>query len=398
MRKIGLGFNVLDAAKSRIIWSFDNSEKLYVSFSAGKDSSVLLHLAAQEARRRKRKIGVLLVDLEAQYALTIQHGEKLYKEYSDVIEPYWISLPIILRNAVSVFQPNWLAWDPDQKEIWVRQPPAFAITNEKFFPFFHKGMEFEEFVPAFGNWYSQGKPTACLIGIRSDESLNRFRTLVMEKARIQDKPWTTQASKYVFNAYPIYDWRTEDIWTYHGKTGESYNQIYDLMYKAGLSIHQMRLCQPYGSDQRKGLYLFHILEPNTWHKVVARVAGANTGAFYAHESCIVFGNRKIDKPAGMTWRQFTYSMLESIPPSLKEHYENKIYIFLKWWKTRGYPDDIPDEEEKHLESNRAAPSWRRIARALLKNDYWCKSLSFNQTKSDLYEKYMKVMKEKRASG
>ena len=33
------------------------------------------------------------------------------------------------------------------------------------------------------------------------------------------------------------------------------------MAMAGLTVHQMRICQPYGDDQRRGLWLFHLIEP-----------------------------------------------------------------------------------------------------------------------------------------
>ena len=69
---------------------------------------------------------------------------------------------------------------------------------------------------------------------------------------------------------------------------KSYNKLYDLMHGAGLTIHQMRLCQPYGDDQRRGLWLFHLIEPNTWAKVVSRVNGANSGALYVMESCLLY--------------------------------------------------------------------------------------------------------------
>ena len=77
--------------------------------------------------------------------------------------------------------------------------------------------------------------------------------------------------KSLWNVYPIYDWKTEDIWIYHAKTNKLYNHLYDRMHQAGLSIHQQRICQPYGDDQRKGLWLFHIIEPETWSRIVARV-------------------------------------------------------------------------------------------------------------------------------
>lgn len=48
-------------------------------------------------------------------------------------------------------------------------------------------------------------------------------------------------------------------------------------------------------------------------------------------------------------------------------------------------------------SEKGSPSWTRICKALLRNDYWCKGLSFTQTKSASYERYMQVMKN-RGSG
>ncbi|MFY9133941.1 MAG: phosphoadenosine phosphosulfate reductase family protein, partial [Bacillota bacterium] len=149
MAKVPLGINVYDAARQRIAWVFDEFSKVYVSFSGGKDSTVMLHMVMDEAIKRGRKVGVLFIDLEAQYKLTIDHVQEMYDLYAEHIEPYWVALPLNLRNAVSVYEPQWLCWDPDRVADWVRQPPAMAITDESFFPFFHRGMEFEEFVPEF---------------------------------------------------------------------------------------------------------------------------------------------------------------------------------------------------------------------------------------------------------
>ena len=72
MPKIYLEENVLEASVSRVKFAFDNFEKIYVSFSAGKDSTVMLHLVIDEAKKRGVKVGVLIVDLEGQYKLTIR--------------------------------------------------------------------------------------------------------------------------------------------------------------------------------------------------------------------------------------------------------------------------------------------------------------------------------------
>ena len=397
MPKIELEIDVKQAADKRIEWIFDEFEKIYLSFSGGKDSTVMLHLVMKEAIKRDQKIGLLFVDLEGQYKTTIDHVKKCFDMYKDYIDPYWVCLPIHLRNAVSVYDPFWICWDKDKEENWIRELPEGSISDEDYFPFFRKGMEFEEFVPEFGEWYADGQLTACLVGIRTDESLNRFRTISSTKKKMKDgNLWTTLVTENVYNCYPVYDWRTKDLWIYHGKNRElPYNVLYDLMHKAGLTIHQMRICQPYGDDQRRGLWLFHLIEPETWAKVVARVNGANSGALYVQESGNMTGYRKINKPGGHTWESFTLLLLRSMPEKTQEHYENKIVMFQKWWMDRGYEDGIPDEADPKLEADRKVPSWRRVCKSLLRNDYWCKGMSFTQTKSEAYGKYLELMKKRK---
>lgn len=392
MSKRGLGVNVLEAAQLRIARVFDDFSRICVSFSGGKDSSVMLHLVMAEAVKRNRKVAVLFIDLEAQYKLTISHVRAMYDEYAEHIVPYWVALPLALRNAVSNYQPKWQCWDPDRASEWVRQPDPMSITDPRVFPFFRRDMEFEEFTERFAEWFGDGFPSAHFIGIRSDESLNRYRTLVAQKTRYNNLQWSTWKGGGAFNFYPIYDWRTEDLWTYVARTGNKHNELYDRMHLAGLTIHQMRICQPYGDDQRRGLWLYHVIEPETWGRVVARVNGANSGALYAQESGNILGRIKVTKPDHLTWEQFAHLLLDTLPPHTREHFENKIAVYVKWWLDRGYPNGIPDEGSA---TDKTAPSWTRICKALLRNDHWCKGLSFTQTKSEAYERYTKVMKRRR---
>src|SRR5688572_27688339 len=140
-----LQINVLEAARQRIEWTFDNFEKIAVSFSGGKDSTVMLHLVADEARKRNRTFAVMIVDLEAQYSATIDHLYKMIYRYADIIELHWVCLPLSLSNAVSNFEPRWKCWDQDKKDFWVRGYPDYSvIKNPDNYPFFKDGMEFEE--------------------------------------------------------------------------------------------------------------------------------------------------------------------------------------------------------------------------------------------------------------
>jgi predicted phosphoadenosine phosphosulfate sulfurtransferase len=393
--------NVLEAAQQRIRRVFDDFPKIYVSFSAGKDSSVMLDMVCHEARERGRRVGVLLVDLEGQYKLTIDYALETLDRWADVADPYWVALPLNLRNAVSQFEPQWMCWDPDREADWIRRPPDIAITDEEYFPFFRRRMEFEEFVPQFGDWYSRdgvpgadGKLTACFVGIRTQESLNRWRSIARaDKNPYQGLRWTTWVTGNVYNAYPIYDWRTEDIWRYTGKFQMPYNRLYDRMHAAGLTIHQARICQPYGDDQRRGLWLFHVIEPETWARVVARVNGANWGAAQAQSTGNALGRIKITKPDGITWEEFAYRLLESMPGPTADHYRDKIAVFLRWYEMkRGYeggriPDDGPIEK--------GHANWKRICKVLLRHDYLCKGLSFSAHRSGAYDQYKALMKKRR---
>lgn len=394
-----LPIDVLTAARERIAWTFDEFPRVYLSFSAGKDSTVMLHLVADEARKRNRKFGLLLVDLEGQYRLTIEHAKRCVDLYADLIDLHWVCLPIHLRNAVSVYEPFWKCWDPEAKDAWIRPLPEWAVSDQNFYPFFKNGMEFEEFVPLFGQWYSQGERTACFVGIRTDESLNRFRTLVQsQKETWKGRRHTSQVTENVFNVYPIYDWKSADLWTYHARHSDRpHNRLYDLMHQAGVPMGHMRICQPYGDDQRRGLWLFHLIEPETWSRVVARVNGANGGALYVQEWGNINGYRQITKPAQHSWQSFAELLVNSMPPKTKEHYQNKILLFQKWWIERGYAQGIPDEAPYELEAARRAPSWRRVCKTLLRNDYWGKGLGFSQQKSEAYKKYLALMKRRKAN-
>jgi predicted phosphoadenosine phosphosulfate sulfurtransferase len=58
--------------------------------------------------------------------------------------------------------------------------------------------------------------------------------------------------------------------------------------------------------------------------------------------------------------------------------------YIKQWERRGYPEGIPDEAPAELEANGLVPSYRRICRALLKNDLTLQSLGFTKPDCALY--------------
>lgn len=392
-KKVFQTYNVLEGTRKRISQSFDEFEKMYISFSGGKDSTVMLHLVMEEAVKRNQKVGVLIIDLEAQYKDTIDHIEKTIAMYEDHIDLHWFCGQLKLRNALTNYEPQWVAWDEDNKDIWVREMPEKAADLSQY-DFYIPRMEFEELMVIFGEWYSEyGKyKTGALIGIRANESLHRYRAIVSRKdgLMLNDWKWTTKINKNLYNVYPIYDWRTEDIWVYHGQYPEMpHNKIYDQMTKAGVKLSDQRLCQPFGDDQRRGLWLYHILEPDTWTKLIARVNGVNSGSLYIQERGNMTGSHHITKPDGHTWESFCNMLLATLPEKTSEHYKFRFRKFMRGWKDRGYTT-IPDEAPHDLEVKCWAPSWRRMCRVILRNDYWCKGLGQTQPKSEAYEKFKQI--------
>lgn len=393
--KLYIDINVLEATKQRISKVFDVFEKYYISFSGGKDSTVMMHLVMQEAIKRNVKVGVLIIDLEAQYTHTIEHLRDMIKTYKNNIDLHWVCGELLLRNAVSDFQPKWVCWDEENKNVWVREKPVEA-KNLFEYDFYIPKMEFEEFMVIWGEWYAKDKLTAGFIGIRADESLHRYRAITATKKNLtyNNWKWTTKISSLLYNVYPIYDWRTEDIWIFHSKYKEyCHNKIYDLMTMAGVKLSNQRLCQPYGDDQKKGLWLYHILEPNTWYKLLNRVSGVNSGTLYIQEIGNINGYNDINKPFGHTWESYTNYLLKSLPYKMQVHYRDRFKKFIVGWKKRGY-QFIPDEAPHELEVKCWAPSWKRMARCILRNDFYCKGLGQTQPLSEAYGKY-KAIKEKR---
>lgn len=389
--------NVFEASVERISKAFDEFERLYVSFSGGKDSTVMLHLVMSEAIKRNRKIGVFIVDLEAQYSDTIKHITACVNMYEKYIDLHWICPELLLRNSVSNYEPKWICWDESKKNEWVREKPSRSSDLSQY-DFYVPKMEFEEFIVLFGEWYSQGKSTGAFIGIRSDESLHRYRAIVSDKKGLTKNgyKWTTKISGQLFNIYPIYDWRTEDIWVYLGKNPYlPSNNIYSKMSMAGVPISEQRLCQPYGDDQKKGLWLYHLLEADTWYKLINRVSGVNSGALYIQESGNITGYRYVEKPDHLTWKEYTNLLLSSLPKKTRDNYIHRFKKFIVGWKKRGY-NTIPDEAPQQLESKSWAPSWRRMAKCILRNDYYCKGLGQTQPLSEAYQKFKEIKSKRKA--
>ena len=91
--------NVYELAQERLKVIFNEFDNIYVSFSGGKDSGVLLNMCIDYIRRNNLKIrlGVFHMDYEIQYKMTIDYVDRILEANKDILDVYRACLSGYLR-------------------------------------------------------------------------------------------------------------------------------------------------------------------------------------------------------------------------------------------------------------------------------------------------------------
>lgn len=423
--------NVYEATMKRLELIFREFDNISVSFSGGKDSGLLLNLCIKYIRDNKlnKRISVLHLDYEAQYELTTNYVDEMLRDNWDILDVYRICVPFKVTTSTSMHQTYWRPWDEEKQDIWVRPLPENAFTKENF-PFYNENMWDYDFQQRFSLWLherNKAKKTAILVGIRTQESLHRWRAIHSDRNynNYNGINWTKEVYENVYNAYPIFDWITEDVWTANAKFEFSYNKLYDLFYQAGLGIDQMRVASPFLSEGQETLSLYRVIEPHTWGKLVSRVNGVNFTGIYGGTTAM--GWKSITLPKGHTWESYMHFLLSTLPEETRRNYLTKLSTSIKFWKEKGgvldeatikalkdagvkievgsetnykttklpvrmdYIDDIDIKDFKLV------PTYKRMCICIMKNDHLCKYMGFSQTKNEIarrkniMEKYQNLL-------
>ncbi|MEX1447574.1 DUF3440 domain-containing protein [Enterococcus sp. C76] len=431
MKKI-LRKNVYELVKERLNYIFTKFDNIIVAFFGGKDSGLLLELVYQYYTENKceRKVSVYHIDYEGGYEHTLNYVKRCMGKYSE-FDYYHICLPLSASCGISMYHSSWIPWNPEEENIWVNVLPYQSINLKNHeFSFFKFGMKDYIFQQKFSKWLhekNKAKLTAVLIGIRAQESLNRYHTVTRKNTftMFGEISYSKRVYHNIFNFYPLYDWKIEDIWTAYGKFEWDYNKLYDLYYQAGVSLREMRVANPFHDCGVHALKLYREIEPCTWGKLLGRVNGANFAAIYGGTKAV--GYRQVLLPNGHTWKSYVNFLLQTLPCHIRAIYLKKFNSSKEYWLNKGgalplsvvvelekttidfqnlgfpknnrkykqeyrlirfkkYPDEV------NIKSFRLVPSYKRMCITILKNDTSCRYMGFSQTKDEL-QKQREAMKK-----
>lgn len=281
MRKAWTDEDVLTLARQRVADVFDRFDLPAVSFSGGKDSTVVLNVALEEMQARRAdgrlppdyKLHVLFWDEEAIHPETIEYCARV-AAHPD-IDFHWYCLPIKHVNACSRRHPFWWCWAPEKEEKWCRPMPDGALTEAQLGPF-PRAPHADSLGFVFPK---DGRTVGLMLGIRADESLRRYQSV---SHREKDN-WlsTVSYARHITQCKVIYDWTTIDVWTAPKILGWDWNRAYDVMARAGLSPNQQRVAPPFGQQPLQNLWMWKLCWPELWQRLCLRVPGASSASRYA---------------------------------------------------------------------------------------------------------------------
>lgn len=321
--------SVYELSLERIRYIYNLFDSVAVSFSGGKDSTVTLNLAIQVATELGRlPVYTFFFDEEA-IPYEVEDYVRRVASRPEV-DLKWYCVPVKHSNACSQEQTYWIAWNPDEKDKWVRPLPPEAIMeipgyNPSVQPMSIPELNMIQFDPAvFGR-------TCVMLGIRAAESLTRLQAVNRREeenfiVKVQDTGDFGGAKLMYGNThkgYPIYDWEVQDVWTAPKKFGWDYCAAYDMMEMAGIAHAAQRVAPPFGTQPSRSLWMYKECFPDIWQKLQHRVPGANTAALYANTELYAAG--KVEKPDGVAWPDWIQFLLMDIDePVLRQSLAQEI--------------------------------------------------------------------------
>ena len=275
---VEMDMNVHDAALARIRWLWDEFDgHVSVSVSGGKDSTVVMELAAIVARERGQKLKVQFLDQEAEWQSTRDYLREL-KDTRDDLDFDWYQIPFKLFNAASHGEEWGYMWEEGRPDDYYMRPPE------------HDSIRVNDFgVDRFADVLhemNKREGGVHLTGMRAEEAPTR-RLGMTSKACYKYATWGAgdpSGKSAFYLMHPIYDWSFRDVWKAIEEYGWKYNTLYDELYRHGVGHRNMRVSSLIHSGAVRSIEQIQEIEPKTWENLVRRFEGTNAAAHIGEDS------------------------------------------------------------------------------------------------------------------
>ena len=265
-KKFMLDVDVVTAARQRIKNIFSNGLEVIFSISGGKDSICvhdLLVKMIQAGEIDKSKLRVRFIDEEAIYPCVEKSVMRLRRDWLLLGVPFdWYAMEFKHYNCLNMLSQDesFICFDGLKKDVWVRQPPSFAIRTH---PALKPGKDsYQE----WSNRVNRGK--LMITGVRATESIQRLKNLATGSIETTGK------------AYPIYDWTDKDVWRYLSENNLEIPDAYLYMYQCGVPLNRLRISQFFSIDTVGSLVKMCEYYPRLFDKICRREPNAYMAMLY----------------------------------------------------------------------------------------------------------------------
>lgn len=247
--------NVYNEAKKRIGHILDIFDNVIVCFSGGKDSLAVLSLVEEVYAERgiTDKIKVLFRDEEIIPDSVVDFVKE--KAESGKYDFRYYAVPLKSEKFILGKTYEYVQWDKNRKHL--RTPPEYAIT----LPDGDSRVFSQYTMDEFCCKDLRGR-VAMLTGIRAEESLTRFRSVINKK---NENYICASKNDRIKLCKPIYDWKEQDIFIYFYKQKINYCPIYDAEMLNGETL---RVATPLIANSAKKFHKVRTLYPTFYQQIL----------------------------------------------------------------------------------------------------------------------------------
>ena len=335
--------NVYEEALKRIDMIFDDfNGNVVISFSGGKDSTVILELSLIIVRQRIErgllsedyKLRVFFLDQESEWTKTVLYCRDVFNRVE--IDPYWYQFNFLLASSASMSENFLNCWEEGKE--WLRDKEFNSIWNlpEYLLPY----NRFVDLMILCGQdiFKDLNGKFAVIVGYKSNESLARKMTLTT-KCVYRDITWSFTAchndTKKIYGREmegyrfaPIWDWQDDDVWTAIGKNGWKYNDVYNDFFRLGQHPRKMRVSSLiHQTSAEHSLIALQEIDPELYDKMSSRMMGVST------YSKLMENIRVHQLPSAFSsWKEFALYLIENLLVGEKNkeiilrNFSSKLYL------------------------------------------------------------------------